>query len=71
MRKHRIQTYLSYDVCTLKKLIKLVQLSINTYQTISAYIPNNGADIPEGFEPAYELVYEDSYEMANAYAEQE
>lgn len=28
---------------------------------------NEGADIPEGFEPAYDLVYADSWMMAQAY----
>lgn len=30
-----------------------------------------GEEIPEGFEPSYEICYSDPYEMADAYAETE
>lgn len=32
---------------------------------------NEGMDIPEGFTPAYEIVYSDSYEMIDAYENQD
>lgn len=31
---------------------------------------NEGMEIPKGFTPAYEIVYSDSYEMADAYSEE-
>jgi hypothetical protein len=32
---------------------------------------NEGMSVPEGFEPAYDIVYSDAWEMADAYAEAE